>query len=405
MRAYCGQTREKGLIKTLRDAGIGECTVRGELKSRKRSPWFYDNGAYRDWTAGVPFNGVRFAGDCRRMRMDQEVGVATPDFVVIPDLVAAGAASLTFSSTWYHDVEGLPCYVAVQDGMTETDVAAWIDEWDARDDADVPAEVRPLAGIFVGGTLEWKLATGAAWVAFAHARGLRCHVGRVGTAERVRWARSIGADSIDSCLPLMYREHLEAFLGALAEPTPAADLSPEPDADERPSDHVQPERQEQDMPTTKKPTDLVWMTPSWTDEPPQVPDVESISEFSMRSPRRLAADQGFGLVDVAHLKPAARMRIVRGIQQYLDEHNAEALRGYTVVGMGVLRHGSSSTYYCLDRDCRWVGEDPDIGRGRRTRHGKLVQEPTCPACWKHDRKRVKVALEILSFSRAKEVRS
>lgn len=259
MRAYCGQTREKGLIARLRDAGIGECTVRGELLSRKRDPWFYDNGAFRDWQAGAPFNVMRFSRDCRRMRMDVEAGKSAPDFVVLPDVVAGGSASLAFSSTWYHDVEGLRCYVAVQDGMTEAEVAAWIDEWDARDDADAEGEGLPIAGIFVGGTLEWKLATGATWVAFAHARGLRCHIGRVGTPDRVRWARSIGADSIDSCLPLMYVEHMDAFLAALAEPEVApADPSPVPDADERPSDHVeqndQPQRQEEDTTMTTSAT-------------------------------------------------------------------------------------------------------------------------------------------------------
>jgi hypothetical protein len=74
---------------------------------------------------------------------------------------------------------------------------------------------RAFDGIFVGGTLGWKLRTGDAWVRFAHARGLPVHVGRVGTARRVGWARRIGADSIDSCLPLWSRENLEAFAAAV----------------------------------------------------------------------------------------------------------------------------------------------------------------------------------------------
>jgi len=95
---------------------------------------------------------------------------------------------------------GLRFYLAVQDGMAA---------------ADVRAAIAGFGGIFVGGTLSWKLQTGASWVRLAHELGLPCHVGRVGTARRVRWARRIGADSIDSCLPLWSKEQLAGFVSAL----------------------------------------------------------------------------------------------------------------------------------------------------------------------------------------------
>lgn len=213
MIAYVGQTRKRDLVRELARLGIGECTVRGELAPR-RSPWFHDNGAYRDFTAGVPFNNGRWMRDMSRIKnLDctpptSANWFAMPEFVVIPDQVAAGAASLQTSAFWRGWAEGLPAYLAVQNGMTEDDVAAHLEEH-----ADIEL---PYAGIFVGGDLPWKQATSPAWVAFAHARGMRCHVGRVGPAERVRWARDIGADSIDSCLPLIHHQHLTAFLGALA---------------------------------------------------------------------------------------------------------------------------------------------------------------------------------------------
>lgn len=72
-----------------------------------------------------------------------------------------------------------------------------------------------VAGLFVGGTLAWKMATGGAWVDEAHGRGLRCHVGRVGIPRRVRWARAIGADSIDSSAPLWSKAKLRAWISAL----------------------------------------------------------------------------------------------------------------------------------------------------------------------------------------------
>ena len=53
------------------------------------------------------------------------------------------------------------------------------------------------------------------WVKVAHELGVKCHIGRVGTARRVRWAARIGADSIDSALPLWSKENLAVFIDAL----------------------------------------------------------------------------------------------------------------------------------------------------------------------------------------------
>lgn len=200
MIAYVGQTRSRELVRELDRLGIGECTVTGEMNPR-RDRWFHDNGAFRDFVAGRGFNVTRWCRDMMRIR--NSGGKLRPDFVVVPDIVAGGVDSLDFSAMWRDDVDGVgPAYLAVQDGMTE---------------GLVDAHAARYAGIFVGGTLEWKLATAPAWVRFAHARGMRCHVGRVGPAARVRWARAIGADSIDSSLPLMSAGHMDAFVGALRE--------------------------------------------------------------------------------------------------------------------------------------------------------------------------------------------
>ena len=53
-------------------------------------------------------------------------------------------------------------------------------------------------GIFVGGTVKWKIKTGEEWVRLAHDHKLPCHIGRVGVFKRIVWAKRIGADSIDS---------------------------------------------------------------------------------------------------------------------------------------------------------------------------------------------------------------
>lgn len=195
MIAYVGQTRAGKLIARLEALGLGECTNRGEFPPR-RSPWFLDNGAFSDWTNGKPWDGTRWRSDLERAREHDP----PPVFGVVPDIVGGGLPSLARSVEYLPVMGNVPGYLAVQDGMLPADVGPVLDGF---------------AGLFVGGTLPWKLRTGSEWVEFAHAQGLPCHIGRVGTAGRVRWAIEIGADSIDSSLPLWSEENLQRFLGAL----------------------------------------------------------------------------------------------------------------------------------------------------------------------------------------------
>lgn len=227
LQAFVGQTRwkprrgEPEIVSQLRDADVGECTQRGELDPR-RWPWFHDCKTFADWCdAGRPlgeasaatmpqrFDSVQWSRDQRRIRVHLDfpdrAPVPPPSFIVVPDMVAAGAASLAFSAYWRSEIdERIPAYVAVQNGMTEDEVSAAIDE-------------QRYGGVFVGGDTPWKLETGAAWVRFAHARGLPCHIGRCGPPDRVLWAGNIGADSIDSSLPLRHKCHLDGFLAALRQ--------------------------------------------------------------------------------------------------------------------------------------------------------------------------------------------
>lgn len=50
----------------------------------------------------------------------------------------------------------------------------------------------------MGGSTEWKLETMSAWAKFAHAHGIGCHVGRIGSPGRMVLAHISGVDSIDS---------------------------------------------------------------------------------------------------------------------------------------------------------------------------------------------------------------
>jgi hypothetical protein len=144
----------------------------------------------------------------QRVRADLAAGeVVPPDFVVLPDVVAAGPASLHFSLRWLSALRPLavPLALVVQDGMTPDDVAP---------------HLAHVALLFVGGSHAWKLRTGAAWVAWAHAHGHPCHIGRVGTTRKLLWARRIGADSVDSSLPNWSGENLGRFLRGFNAPPP-----------------------------------------------------------------------------------------------------------------------------------------------------------------------------------------
>jgi hypothetical protein len=225
MRVYVGQTRSAHLIRRLAALGFGECTLRGELPPRRR-PWMYDSGAYSDFTQGRAFDYVRFERDITAIWSRD---MARPDFIVAPDLVGRGLESLRHSLA--HVTGPLapyrgypaPIYLAVQDGMDAACVEATASLW---------------GGLFVGGTMKWKLETAPRWVALAHRLSMKCHIGRCGAVDRVRWARRLGADSIDSCVPLWSDANLCRFRAALDSPQLELDaeepLGIEPDGDPGP---------------------------------------------------------------------------------------------------------------------------------------------------------------------------
>lgn len=189
MRTYLGQTRSRHWLWMLNRFGFGEMTVREEVPPR-RTPWAFDNGAYKDFTAGKSFQESKYLRALDRMPPGA-------DFVAAPDIVGAGTRSLEFSLSWVNRLKGLPLYLVVQDGMSCTDVAP---------------HIRHFSGLFVGGSLGWKLETAGRWINFAHSCDVKCHVGRVGTGQRVRMMRHLGADSIDSSLPLFSIGNFERFL-------------------------------------------------------------------------------------------------------------------------------------------------------------------------------------------------
>lgn len=98
--------------------------------------------------------------------------------------------------------------IAVQDGMTETDLEHLVGR---------------KVGIFLGGSTAWKLATMARWGSFCARRGVYYHVARVNTERRTWMAVAAGADSIDGSsasryavtLPMLDRAAKQTDLHAL----------------------------------------------------------------------------------------------------------------------------------------------------------------------------------------------
>lgn len=215
MQGFVGQTRSSKLLQKLNQLGIGEATQPDEFPPR-RLPYFLDNGAFKLWTAKLPFNEERF------MRIVQRVDEEgpRPEFIVVPDRVA-DPTSLEYSLSWIPRLQGVaPLALVVQDGMTEKSVRSAIK--------------RGFSVLFVGGTLEWKFKTSPQWVKLAKELGIPCHIGRIGTRGRARWAREIGADSVDSCTPLFSAGNLDRWVQGMRDEFQGNLFGPPPP---RPKEH------------------------------------------------------------------------------------------------------------------------------------------------------------------------
>lgn len=169
------------------EAGHGQIVSRQAWAFRvpKKGRWAFDNGAYTDWKNGEPFDNEEFL---RRVRQVADLPEERlPDWCVCPDVVGT-ETSLLYSLRWRSMLRDyapqLKWYLALQDYVHPDDVghALCLEHFD---------------GLFVGGTTEWKLDTSSAWVEWGHRRGLPVHVARVNGPNRLRWAVTIKADSVD----------------------------------------------------------------------------------------------------------------------------------------------------------------------------------------------------------------
>lgn len=203
--AYCGESRASKTIARAHQEGLGVVVQRGRVRLARIDRWrrwFYDNKAFSDFNSGV-------ASDFDVQWRDEILWILDqpddrrPDFAVLPDIVAGGLESLGLSLSWLHRLgrTSIKWALAVQDGMTSSSIP-----WDA-----------PFDVIFVGGSIDWKLATMSTWARVAHEHGRLCHVGRMGSGRRVRMAKGAGADSIDSALMLWSKGKFNVFSRAMAD--------------------------------------------------------------------------------------------------------------------------------------------------------------------------------------------
>jgi hypothetical protein len=137
--------------------------------------WAADTGCYRQ--------GDRFDLPAYYSWLERMDGRATCLFATAPDVVGDAPATLARSLPVLPVLRqmGFPAALVAQDGLEALPVP-----WDSFD------------ALFIGGTTDWKLGTGAAsLVAAAKARGKFVHMGRVNSGRRLLYATRIGCDSSD----------------------------------------------------------------------------------------------------------------------------------------------------------------------------------------------------------------
>jgi hypothetical protein len=198
VRVYAGSVGGEHALGELRHHGLGRLVSPWSWKKPLQDiPWCFDNGAFRAWKLGIPWDADRF---CKYAIYDDELempriyhqawAIRGPDFGVCPDK-PLNEDSLEHSLCWIERLPAeTPWYLAVQNGMSVGEVEEALD-WASE-------EATLFWGIFVGGDARFKRRTVGAWVRLAHGRDLKVHVGRVSGLKALAWFELAGVDSVDS---------------------------------------------------------------------------------------------------------------------------------------------------------------------------------------------------------------
>lgn len=178
LRPYASRTGTRTTLDNMRNLGWSILvSAAGVLRTEGFSSWALDNGAWSAFQQGKPFDEDAFS------RAIDKVGEGS-QWVVLPDIVAGGMASLDLSLKWLDRLQGFPerLLIAVQDGMEPDDVREYLS---------------PMVGLFIGGSTPFKLRTMDAWGQLSRRRNCYMHVGRVNSLKRINACAQAGADSFD----------------------------------------------------------------------------------------------------------------------------------------------------------------------------------------------------------------
>lgn len=153
------------------DGSFGQIvTPKSGDKIVEGATWALDNGCFSE----------RWSESRWKKNIGRYKDVPNCLFAVIPDVVANAAATdeLWYKwSTFVKEYGYKPAYF-LQNGCTHI-----------PDDAEA---------IFTGGDTDWKLGSEAReWLSEAQKRELWCHMGRVNSLKRLRYAYDLGYDSVD----------------------------------------------------------------------------------------------------------------------------------------------------------------------------------------------------------------
>lgn len=198
MIPYASRTGTRVNLTALRAAGWRlMVSARGVLR-HEGMKYALDNGAWTAHQRNEPFDERAF------LRALDRLG-AGADFIVAPDIVCGGRASLRFSERWLPRISllGRPILLAVQNGIAPEDVRSLL---------------CPELGIFVGGDTAWKETSLPLWGELATETGCYLHVGRVNTIRRITLCALAQAHSFDGTSASRYRKSLPRLDQARRQP-------------------------------------------------------------------------------------------------------------------------------------------------------------------------------------------
>lgn len=136
-------------VKYLKENHIG-LMISAEHWGAPFTNYAVDNGAWSDYVHNRPFNTERY----RRVLVKISLQEKKPDFIILPDIVRGGRRSLALSKQYLYLSDTLPCYLAIQDGITPDMISEQI--WES------------IEGVFIGGSDVWKWRYLHIWTGLAH---------------------------------------------------------------------------------------------------------------------------------------------------------------------------------------------------------------------------------------------